>query len=73
MTGFLIILALLGAFIGAVFLSNATMGVGFIGGACLLGILARIAQASIQHQELIQKIKSKNINIEELNKEKENS
>jgi len=64
----LIIVALLGGFVGAFCLTQATMGVGIICGGCLLAILARIAQACDQHQELIQKIDSKNKSIEALNK-----
>ena len=46
MTGFLIAIALLVAAVGVLFLSEATSGVGMIAFACLLGIIARIAQAS---------------------------
>lgn len=64
----LIIVALIASLSGAAHLTLATQGVGFIGGACFLAILARIAQAYSQHQELIQKIDSKSKNIEVLNK-----
>lgn len=39
-------LAILSAFIGLLSLSQATLGVGFLALACLLGIFARIAQAA---------------------------
>ncbi len=68
MSVFLVIAALLGGFVGIFCLTQATMGVGFICGGCLLAILARIAQAYEQHQELIQKVDPKNKNIESLNK-----
>ena len=45
MAAFLVVLAVLAGLIGSVLLSQATLGVGIIGGACLLGILARICQA----------------------------
>jgi hypothetical protein len=41
----LILLSLAAAGLGVVLLTQATMGVGFIAGACLLGIYARLAQA----------------------------
>lgn len=45
MTILLIILSLGAGFMGVLFLTQATMGVGFLAGACLLGIFARLAQA----------------------------
>ena len=45
----LIGLALLGGIVGGCYLDQLTLGVGLIGGACLLAILARIAQAHSQH------------------------
>lgn len=44
---FLVVVAIFVGFIGLLFLSQASQGVGFIGFACLLGILARIVQASV--------------------------
>ncbi len=41
----LIMCALVAAAIGVLALTDATVGVGIIGLSCLLGILARIAQA----------------------------
>jgi hypothetical protein len=38
-------------FLGGSLLSNATSGVGVIGAACFLGIVARLAQASAHHDE----------------------
>ncbi len=60
MTILLVIIALLVAFVGALFLTEATMGVGIICGACFLAILARITQASSQHEKLMKKIESEN-------------
>lgn len=42
----LTVLACLLAFVGFIELTPATFGVGFIGEACFLAILARLAQAS---------------------------
>jgi hypothetical protein len=53
----LIILAVLAALVGLVSLSQATLGVGLICGGCLLGVLARIAQAQAQHRELQEVLK----------------
>lgn len=53
MAGLLILLGILALGAGLLFLSEATTGVGIIGVACFLGILARIAQASEQHQKLM--------------------
>ena len=52
MTVVLVVLARLGALVGFVFASQATMGVAILAAACLLAILARIAQASSHHDEL---------------------
>ena len=43
--------ALLAGVAGGCYLNQATLGVGLIGGACFLAILARIAQADNQHQD----------------------
>jgi hypothetical protein len=51
-TVLLIILALVVGFFGAMSLTQATLGVGIICSACLIGILGRIAQAYEQHREL---------------------
>jgi hypothetical protein len=48
----LVAMSCLGALMGLVLLSKATVGVGVLCGGCLLAILARIAQASAQHAEL---------------------
>jgi hypothetical protein len=47
----LIILAVLTLVVGALFLTQATLGIGFIAIACLLAILARIAQAASYQAE----------------------
>jgi hypothetical protein len=52
MTVVLIILALLAGAVGFALSSQATMGVAIICGACLLAILARVAQASAQHDDV---------------------
>ena len=48
----LLVLAGIGAAIaGVMTVTQGTAGVGFMAGACFLGILARIAQAAVQHDE----------------------
>jgi hypothetical protein len=49
MVALLVLLSLIIAAGGVVSLTQATLGVGGIGFACLIGILARIAQASAYH------------------------
>jgi hypothetical protein len=49
------VLAVLVAGIGVLFLTQATMGVGLVGLACLLAIFARIAQATDHHAALAPK------------------
>jgi len=49
-------LAFLAAAFGALSLSNATMGVGFICLGCLAAVGARIAQASAHHTELLKRM-----------------
>jgi hypothetical protein len=46
----LLVLAVLGGIVGFMFLSQATTGVGIIALACLIAIVARIAQAAEQHR-----------------------
>lgn len=53
MVAFCLVSAFLALVIGALSLSNATMGVGGIGAACFWAILARIAQAQAQHAQLV--------------------
>lgn len=60
----LIILSIIVAVGGALSLSNATMGVGIIGLACMLACFARIAQASSQHAELKQLLADKTPQLE---------
>jgi hypothetical protein len=55
-----VILGAIALVIGLFSLTQTTMGAGIIGIACFLGILARIAQASKQHRELINHIKPQN-------------
>src|SRR5207247_4382801 len=45
--------ALIVALLGALFLTQATMGVGILAGACLLAIFARIVQAAHHHAALL--------------------
>lgn len=52
MAAILTLLAIVAGLVGLFFLSEATMGVGIMGLACLFGILARIAQADKHHKEL---------------------
>jgi len=52
MAAFLVILSLVIAFFGLVFSSRATIGMCVIGLACLVAILARIAQAAAQHDAM---------------------
>ena len=58
MAAVLVVVAMLVAFFGFASLSQATMGVGFIGGGCLLAILARIVQAS-EHQSQLRALLAK--------------
>lgn len=51
------VLALLVGIVGILFASQATMGVAIVGFACLLAIVGRIQQASVQHKELLGQIK----------------
>ena len=53
----LIVLSLAVAGIGLLMSSQATIGVAFIGGGCLLAVLARIAQAARQHDQLVAALK----------------
>lgn len=53
MTFILVLIALLIAAISTLFVSQATMGVWAMAGAVLLAALARIAQASLQHKEIL--------------------
>jgi hypothetical protein len=51
---FAVVLSVLGcglALVGFLVLTQATTGVGLIGLACFVGILARLAQASSYHQQ----------------------
>ena len=53
MHGILLVLGLLAAGYGAMSLSEATLGVGFIAIACFLGIAARLAQAEAHQRALL--------------------
>lgn len=53
MSVLLVILSLLVAGVSILFVSEATTGVWMMGGAAVLGILARVAQASAQHGEVM--------------------
>jgi len=59
MTIVLVVLAFLVGGVGLLTMSQATMGVGLMGGACLLGIMARIYQAMQQHETLTALLKDK--------------
>ncbi len=48
----LIVVAIILGIAGALFLSNATLGVGLIALGCLAGIVSRIIQASEQGQNI---------------------
>ena len=52
MDAILIGLSLLALIAGALFLSEATMGIGIIAGAGVLAIYARIAQAGSHHKQI---------------------
>jgi hypothetical protein len=52
-------LSLIAGFAGLMSLSEATMGVGIIGLACLFGIFARIEQARAQHYKLMGSLKNR--------------
>ena len=54
MSAVLMILGILVVLIGAVSLSQATMGVGLVAIGCFLGILARLAQAEAHHWRSLQ-------------------
>jgi hypothetical protein len=47
------VLAVLSGAVGVFTISQATLGVGFICGGCLLGIMARLVQAETQHKETV--------------------
>jgi len=51
MVEFFVIVALVALAAGGLFVSQATVGVGLIAGACLFGIFAHIAQASRYQSE----------------------
>jgi hypothetical protein len=48
----LVILSVIAGLVGLFLLTQATWGVGLIGFACLLGILARIQQASLYQEKM---------------------
>jgi hypothetical protein len=54
----LVIGALIAAAMGGLSLSNATEGVGFLAGACLLAIFARMAQSSRQHRDIMRTLRA---------------
>lgn len=59
MTGLLVLAALIAGVFGPLLLSQATMGVGVIGLACLIG-MARIAQAAAHKDELHDILRGRN-------------
>ncbi len=60
MPGLLVLLSLIAVFIGFFFLSEATMGVGIIGIAGVLMVLARIAQSDRQQKAILAKLDASN-------------
>lgn len=54
----LVVLAVLGLVAGLLTLSQATVGVGAVGAACLFAIFARMAQANRQHQQLVDTLRA---------------
>ncbi len=58
-TSLLVLVAMGALVLGGLCLSEATLGVGIIGGACFIGILARIVQAEHDHKELMQRLTEK--------------
>lgn len=50
----LILGSALALLVGLLFMSQATTGVGIIAAAGVLGVWARIAQATLQHRELME-------------------
>ena len=54
----LLILSILFLFVGAIQLTNATVGVGIICVACVFAIFSRIAQAKEYQKELIERFNS---------------
>jgi len=52
----LVVLSILAVAVGFIFLSEATTGVGIIAIGGVLGILARIAQASRYHKQVMDKL-----------------
>ncbi len=53
MASFLMGLAVLSGVVGMALISQATLGVGFVAGGCLLAICARMSQAEAQHKETL--------------------
>lgn len=49
----LLVLAMVSLVFGAFSLTNATLGVGAIAGACAFGIMARIVQADAHHKAVV--------------------
>ena len=56
MHSLIVLVSILAAVAGFFFLSEATMGVGIIGLAGVLGIWARMAQANKHHSELMKEL-----------------
>lgn len=55
----LLTLSFLAVVVGFLFLSEATTGVGIIAVAGVMAVWARIAQSSIQHQQVLAKLEGK--------------
>lgn len=54
MAGAIMLVAIIVGLVGAFSLTQPTLGVGLLAGGCLLGIVARIAQADSQHKQQMQ-------------------
>lgn len=53
MSEFLVVTSILAVVYGILSLSQATMGVGLVGAALWLGVMARLAQSRAQHRETL--------------------
>jgi hypothetical protein len=53
MRSLLIVLAFILLLVSVLFINEATLGVGLIGAACFLGILARLVQAAEHQAQLL--------------------
>jgi len=63
---FLVLFALAAGVWGYLNLTQATVGVGWIGLGCLLAVLARVAQAAVYHKELMDTLRGIQVDINRL-------